>query len=387
MLKKIDAFFDGLFNPVDAIPAGVYTYQAAADAELPYKLHLRVEADGSGLLIINAKTVLHLNQTAAEMAYYLIDGSKTADIPALIAGRYDVPIGEAKEDLDAFLGKIDTLIHTEDIDPVTYLDLERVEPYSQQLSAPYRLDCALTYQVSDGTDHRAAPTERVSKNLTTSEWKQLLANAQKAGIPHVNFTGGEPTLRPDLPDLILEAEELGVVCGLLTDGLKFADKKYMHTLLQNGMDHVMLLCQAENKTFWKALKNLMPEDIAVTVHVTLMSADAAETAALLEKLAKADVHSLSLSADDPALADAMAAASQKAAALDMQLIWDLPVPYSAFHPVAVELGEAKGAKTPKGAGKAWLYVEPDGDVLPAQGVNKVLGNLLNDPWDRIWKKR
>ena len=41
----------------------------------------------------------------------------------------------------------------------------------------------------------------------------------------------------------------------------------------------------------------------------------------------------------------------------------------------------------KGAGTAWLYVEPDGDVLPAQGVNKVLGNLLTDPWEKIWKKR
>jgi len=32
-----------------------------------------------------------------------------------------------------------------------------------------------------------------------------------------------------------------------------------------------------------------------------------------------------------------------------------------------------------------LYVEPDGDVLPAQGVNRVLGNILTDPWKKIWK--
>jgi len=386
MLKKIDAFFDGLFNAVEPIPAGAYTYQADPDADLPYKLHLRVEEDGSGLLIINAKTVLHLNQTAAELAFYLIEGEKQEDIPALIAGRYDVPIGDAKADMEAFLEKLDTLIHTEDIDPVTYLDLERVEPYSQKISAPYRLDCALTYQVSAGTDSKAAPTERVSKDLTTSEWRQVLANAYKAGIPHVIFTGGEPTLREDLPGLVAEAEELGMVCGVLTDGLKCADKKYMQTLLQNGLDHIMLLCQPDNKTFWKALKTLMPEDIAVTVHITLASDDEAATADLLEKLAKADVHNLSLSADDKSLADALAAASQKAAELDMRLVWDMPVPYSAFHPVAAEMdGEKK--KALEGAGKAWLYVEPDGDVLPAQGVNKVLGNLLTDPWEKIWKKR
>ncbi len=386
MLKKIDAFFDGLFNAVEPIPAGVYTYQAEPDAELPYKLHLRVETDGSGILIINAKTVLHLNQTAVELAYYLIEGEKKADIPALIAGRYDVPISEATSDMDAFLDKIDTLIHTEDIDPVTYLDLERVEPYSQAFSAPYRLDCALTYKVSAGTDSAAAPVDRVSKSLTTPEWKKVLASAFNAGIPHVIFTGGEPTLRDDLNELVLEAEEIGLVCGLLTDGLKFADRKFMESMLQSGLDHIMLLCHAENKTFWKALKNLMPEDIAVTVHITLTDDDEAAIDSLLEKLAKQDVRSISLSADDQSLSAALAYASQKAAELDLRLIWDMPVPYSAFHPVAVELREGD-KKVPDGAGKAWLYVEPDGDVLPAQGVNKVLGNLLTDPWDKIWKKR
>ena len=386
MLKKIDAFFDGLFNAVEPIPAGVYTYQAEPDAELPYKLHLRIEDDGSGILIINAKTVLHLNQTASELAFYMINGEKQADIPAIIAGRYDVPISSAKEDMAGFLEKLDTLIQTEDIDPVTYLDLERVEPYSQKISAPYRLDCALTYQVSSGTDSTAAPTDRVSKDLTIAEWKKVLSNAFHAGVPHVIFTGGEPTLRPDLPDLVLEAEELGMVCGVLTDSLKLADKKYMQSLLQNGLDHIMLLCQPENKTFWKAIKNLMPEDIAVTVHITLMQDDQTATAALIEKLAKEEVKNLSLSADDKSLSDALAAASQKAAELDMRLVWDMPVPYSAFHPVAVELEQGE-MNVPEGAGKAFLYVEPDGDVLPAQGVNKVLGNLLTDPWEKIWKKR
>ena len=386
MLKKIDAFFDGLFNAVEPIPAGVYTYQAEPDAELPYKLHLRIEDDGSGILIINAKTVLHLNQTASELAFYMINGEKQADIPAIIASRYDVPITNAKEDLDNFLEKLDTLIQTEDIDPVTYLDLERVEPYSQKISAPYRLDCALTYQVSSGTDSTAAPTDRVSKDLTIAEWKKVLSNAFHAGVPHVIFTGGEPTLRPDLPDLVLEAEELGMVCGVLTDGLKLADKKYMQSLLQNGLDHIMLLCQPGNKTFWKAIKNLMPEDIAVTVHFTLMQDDQTATTALLEKLAKVEVKNLSLSADDKSLSDALAAASQKAAELDMRLVWDMPVPYSAFHPVAVELEQGE-MNVPEGAGRAFLYVEPDGDVLPAQGVNKVLGNLLTDPWEKIWKKR
>jgi len=65
----------------------------------------------------------------------------------------------------------------------------------------------------------------------------------------------------------------------------------------------------------------------------------------------------------------------------MGLIWDLPVPYSSMHPFSLE---EQDMLQPKGAGHAWLYVEPDGDVLPTQGVNRPLGNMLKDPWEKIW---
>ena len=73
----------------------------------------------------------------------------------------------------------------------------------------------------------------------------------------------------------------------------------------------------------------------------------------------------------------------KANSLHFSMRWDLPVPYSTAHPVAVETEEDK---VPSGAGKAWMYVEPDGDVLPAQGeADKVLGNFLRDDWESISK--
>ena len=57
------------------------------------------------------------------------------------------------------------------------------------------------------------------------------------------------------------------------------------------------------------------------------------------------------------------------------------MPYSLENPVAYETVDDQ---VPAGAGKAWLYVEPDGDVLPAQGLaGQVLGNFLKDPWERI----
>jgi MoaA/NifB/PqqE/SkfB family radical SAM enzyme len=60
------------------------------------------------------------------------------------------------------------------------------------------------------------------------------------------------------------------------------------------------------------------------------------------------------------------------------------VPYSAHNPVNLEVPDAELVE---GAGRAWLYVEPDGDVLPAQGAEAVLGNFLKDPWDKVWMQQ
>jgi hypothetical protein len=75
---------------------------------------------------------------------------------------------------------------------------------------------------------------------------------------------------------------------------------------------------------------------------------------------------------------ALSSARELAAELDMDLIWDIPAPYSELNPIATEVEEASS-----GAGRAWLYVEPDGDVLPEQGVNRVLGNMLTNSWEEI----
>jgi len=200
------------------------------------------------------------------------------------------------------------------------------------------------------------------------------------GIPHITFTGGEATLREDLPDLIAEAEKNGQVCGLLTNGLKLADKNYLEKLLQTGLDHLLFMLQPENDLSWKALETIMPEDIFVTTHLTITKDNAPKAPEYLEKLAGLGVKSLSLTFSDPRLPTSEL--QNKAASLSLTLKYDLPVPYSTDHPAALETQEDN---IPSGAGKAWLYVEPDGDVLPAQGMaDKVLGNFLRDPWEMIY---
>jgi len=374
--------FQRIFRPIRPIPAGIYHYQAPPDDPRNYRLHLRIEEDGSGVLVVNAATVLHLNQTAAEYAYYFVQNLSAEKVASLISRRYAIDPARAAADYRDFTQRILTLIETPDLDPVTFLDFDRQIPYSR-LSAPYRLDCALTYRLPPGTNPEAAPTKRVSRELDTDEWKEILQKAWKVGIPHVVFTGGEPTLRPDLVDLIAYAESLGMVSGLLSDGLRLADSAYLNQLLLTGLDHVMLLLQAEQERFWQALDNALAADIFVAVHLTLKPENAPQAIQLVNQLGQKGVKAISLSASDPTLQPLLGQLRDQAAYQGMSLVWDLPVPYSSHNPVQLELQEAE---RPQAAGRAWLYVEPDGDVLPAQGINQVLGNFLTDPWEKIWRK-
>jgi hypothetical protein len=368
------------FSKVQPLPAGTHHIQATED-EKPYRLHLRLHKDGSGLLILNASTVLQLNPTAAEYAFHFIKGTSPEEAAKQVSKRYRVDKKTALADFANFTDQVHTLISTPDLDPASFLDFERAAPHSTD--ATLRLDCALTYRLPPNTQADYAPVKRVDRELTTEEWQVIIDKAWQAGIPHIIFTGGEATLREDLPQLIAYTEKIGQVCGLLTDGLKLADKDYLELLLQTGLDHVMLILQHNEPRSWKAIEAIIPQDLFLTVHLTLNKENVSEAKDILQKLANLDVKNISLSAAHSDLLDELLELQDTASSLGLTLRWDLPVPYSSSNPAAIETVDDE---IPAGAGKAWLYVEPDGDVLPAQGEpDKVMGNLLRDNWEAICK--
>jgi hypothetical protein len=369
------------FAKITPLPEGTYHLQTTVD-EKPCRLHLRLHGDGTGILVVNAATVLHLNPTAAEYAFHFVKKSSPEQAAKQISARYRVGRDVALQDYKDFVDRIETLIVTPDLDPVSFLDFELAAPHSAMLTAPLRLDCALTYRLPAISDVEYAPVKRVARELTTDEWKTILNQAWEFGIPQITFTGGEATLREDLPHLIAEAEKNGQVCGLLTDGIRLADKQYLSTLLQTGLDHILFLLQPDNIESWQALEVVLAEDIFVTVHITLTPGSSKIMEGTLERLAELGVSSLSLTISEFSSQDSFASLRDKAAEQGLTLRFDLPVPYSSSNPVAFETQEDD---LPDAAGKAWLYVEPDGDVLPAQGkADKILGNLLTDSWSKIY---
>ncbi len=389
------------FAPFKPLPSGVTHYQTPPDAPQQYRLHLRLEPDGRGLLTVNAATILHLNQTGAEYARLLIEGADEQEAARAIARRYRVSREIARRDFVHLRERIQTLATTPDLCPVTFLDMERAEPFSAETTAPYRVDLALTYRMDESANLDSEAGRRVERELTREEWEQILALLWQVGVPHVCFTGGEPTLRDDLTALVQYAEEQGLVTGLLTDGQRLGDQTYLNGLLVAGLDHLqitLLSHQAEvhdaaagQRGAWErttaGLRNALEGDIYVTVHIVVTPANAdsiADTVAYVADLgAPAVALSSPLHAFPPetvqVLQEALALAEETVHLRGLTLVWDLAAPYSHSNPVEIEAG-----LDPEAVIRQHLYVEPDGDVLPAQGYNLVLGNLLRDPWESIW---
>jgi MoaA/NifB/PqqE/SkfB family radical SAM enzyme len=117
-------------------------------------------------------------------------------------------------------------------------------PFSTTVSAPYRMDLAITYRCNNDCAHCYNARARSHPELSTQDWKNILDRVWDARIPHVVFTGGEPTLRNDLPELIAYADSLGMVTGLNTNGTQLGNQAFLDQLVSAGLDHVQITLES-----------------------------------------------------------------------------------------------------------------------------------------------
>jgi pyrroloquinoline quinone biosynthesis protein E len=84
--------------------------------------------------------------------------------------------------------------------------------------------------------------ERAKGELSTAEWMRVLDQAADLGILQVHFSGGEPAVRRDLPDLIAHARKIGLYSNLITSGVTL-DQARVAKLAEAGLDHAQLSMQ------------------------------------------------------------------------------------------------------------------------------------------------
>jgi len=394
---------------------GLYHYRRE-DGDEKSRIHLRLDPDGHGTLIVNANRILHLNPTAALMAYFILEAIPETSAVSAVRKTYRVGVEQARTDLASMRAQLEELVRPDGACPIHDLELETVAPFSARPSAPYRLDLALTYRCNNDCSHcynvqHPAPLPvkegGMTGELSTVEWKQILDKAWELGIPHIIFTGGEPTLRDDLPELITHAEHNGQITGLNTNARRLADQRYVDRLLESGLDHVQITLESNEAEIHdemvrakgafqqtvKGIRNALASPLFVMTNTTMLRTNVHTIPATLDFLAKLGVPTVGLNAlihsgrgatvgtglDEVELTQLLKVAQQKTEVQGQRLIWYTPTQYCNFDPVQMDLG-VKGCT-------AALYnmcVEPDGGVLPCQSYYHQLGSLLKDPWGAIW---
>jgi radical SAM protein with 4Fe4S-binding SPASM domain len=398
----------GRLTPSQPISPGLRAYERRNGTGGRVRIHLRVEPDGRGLLVINASRVLHLNQTAVEYARFVLEDVSEDAAVREIGRRYRVDGRTARDDFRRMQAQLETLICNDGaVCPIIGLDLERVDPFSVPLTAPYRMDLALTYRCNNVCPHCYVARSADYPEMDTDTWKAILARVWEVGIPHVCFTGGEATLRDDLVELVAHAEGLGLVTGLLTNGRRLSDAAYVQALVAAGLDHVQITLESHAEAIhdgmvaapgaWQetvqGIRNAVAAGLYTTTNTTLTRENVVgieETVAFIGSLGVPTFACNSLIYSgrgasvgtgfrEGELAPILERVRDAADRHGLRLIWYTPTQYCAFSPLQLELGVK--------ACTAALYnmcVEPDGAVIPCQSYYEPLGHILHDPWETIW---
>jgi PqqA peptide cyclase len=152
---------------------------------------------------------------------------------------------------------------------------------------PLSLLCELTYRCNLQCPYCYNPLElhEYRDELAPEDWERVLGEAAELGVVQAHFSGGEPTLRRDLPQLIARAASLGLYSNLITQGT-FLDRPAIDALKTAGLDHVQISVQAPEEELadeiagtraharkLEALKRVQDAGFAVTLNCVLHRAN------------------------------------------------------------------------------------------------------------------
>lgn len=397
--RNLDPFGPGIYKHIIEFPNGGMN-----------RLHLRVESDLNGILWINGNESFYLNESAALFAWCAINKKSDEEAKRIIEIHFGNNKEQAAEDYFKFKPLIEDIMNgSASTCDLCQSGIDKSVPFSKIPDAPYRMDLALTYGCNNCCEHCYNEPERGRNQLSLDEWKMVLDKLNEIAVPHVIFTGGEPTLVPYLPDLIDYADTLGMVTGLNTNGRRLKDAAFVKRLKEGSLDHVQITLESIHPEIhdkmvgvqgaWEesiaGIRNAVAQGIYVNTNTTLLThnASAAEVEALADFLNDLGVKTIGLNAliysgkgknvgtgiEAGQLTELLGVAKKAVLRNGQRLLWYTPTQYCVFDPQ----NEGLGFKTCTAA-KYSMCIEPDGSVLPCQSWYEPVGNILNDSWEKIW---
>ncbi len=400
--------FISTFSPVSLPKPGLYHYRLQQNG-YQRRIHLRVEVAGKGLLFADACEPIHLNPTATLMAKLALDG---VDLQRAIAGlrkRYPgVEMTDLTRECQKLYEIVESLLYPHSGCQICSLKSVSQAPlFSVGVSAPYKVDLALTYGCNNHCGHcYNEPDRQTTPSMSLNRWLLVLEKLAIIGIPHIIFTGGEPSLHPDLPTLVAQADQLGLITGLNTNGRLLADHAFTQRLFDAGLNHVQITlgsCRPHVHNVMTGadsfqqtvdgIRNALAVGLHTITNTTMTRRNVGHAIDLLEFIHRLGVQTFAMNGmihsgegfrepsaiPDEELAPLLAAVRDGAAQLGMRFLWYSVTEYCRLSPVELEIG-AKRCN----AGEYSLCIEPNGDVLPCQSYYFPVGNILDDPWPAIW---
>ena len=302
-------------------------------------------------------------------------------------------------------------------EPEAEVGLLSLSDYAPEMTAPHRMDLMVSAMEKDGAWHcnqkclhcyAAGQPMGETPELSTEQWKTVLETLRQANIPQVTITGGEPTLREDLAELVEAAAWF--VTRLNTNG-RLLTPELCAGLYEASLDSVQVtLYSAEgnihnqlvgvngfNDTV-QGIRHAVEAGLIVSVNTPLCSLNThyAETLRFVHSLGVRYVTCSGLIPSGSAcgqesrataltpeqLTDILRQAVDTAEELGMELDFTSPgwLDEETLRSLGLNLIPSCGACLSN------MAVTPDGKVVPCQSwlSDEPLGDLLHDDWAEIW---
>ncbi|MBN1402157.1 MAG: radical SAM protein [Anaerolineae bacterium] len=368
------------------------------------------------LIILRPNRLHHLSETALFMLQRLYDPEHGPDVPAVIQAvvkHYGAEEGQVRHDLGNLLATLSTLLQ----DVPRPAPSVRLTPYgSHKRELPVLSEIALTYRCQNRCTfcYADAPRRgRAVSEMTTAEVKIILDRIyDEAHCPTVSFTGGEPTLRDDLPELIAYGRAKGLRVNLITNGIRCADPDYVSELAQAGLHSAQVSLEGgaaeihdaitQHPGSWDqtvaGIANLRRARVHTHTNTTVCGGNRDHLMPLVDFIAeelRSEYFSMNMvirtgtalahGEDDISYAQigaVITAVQAHAKEKGVHLEWYSPVPYCLFNPVQAGLGSKSCACV-----HGLLSVNPAGELLPCSSFERGIGDLLHEPFDKVWYSR
>ncbi|MCD6286784.1 MAG: radical SAM protein [Anaerolineae bacterium] len=401
---------DGPHTRTLSHPSGLLTYPIQLDGG-QRRIHLRIHKDGSGVLFIDVTEVIHLNPTAVQMVKLALDGIPKERAEARLARQYR---GVTRTELSAALNRMYEMVERlrENVDgcPTCAIaaDVEFQPLFSTPVTAPYKADVALTYACNNACPHcYNEPGRFTMATLADEEWFRVFDKLNAIGIPHLILTGGEPTLLPQLPDLVRYANRLGHIVGMNTNGRRLADDQLAQRLADAGLNHVQITLESHSPAVHDAMvategafeetlagiRSALQSGLHTITNTTLTRQNQDHAVDIVGFLDDVGLKTFAMNGMIYAgggtatpdaipveeMASLLVAIRDEATARDMRFLWYTVTDYCRLSPLELGLSPKRC-----NAAEYSICIEPNGDVLPCQSYYVSAGNILNDPWDAIW---